>query len=67
MEVHVKQVENNHVLEKLQKKYFHIHDNAFKGLWFGEISEGILVHWSNTCISTCIIPYVIKQLFESHN
>jgi len=30
----VKQAESNKVLEHLQKKSHHMHDNAFEGIWF---------------------------------
>jgi len=65
MAIHVKQAENNKVLEHLQKKSHHMHDNAFEGMWFGDNSYGILGALPTNLMHAFlhgIIPYVVKTI-----
>ena len=63
--IHVKQAESNKVLECLQKKSHHIHDNAFEGIWFGDNCYRILGALPTDLMHTFlhgIIPYVVKTI-----
>jgi len=65
MAIHVKQAENNKVLDHLQKKSHHMHDNTFKGIWFGDNSYGILGALPTNLMHAFlhgIVPYVVKTI-----
>jgi len=69
MAIHVKQAESNKVLEHLQRKAHHMHNNSFKGIWFSENCFGIWGALPTDLIHAFlhgIIPYDVKTIVAPH-